>query len=124
MDPDTSEPKRLDPLASVREAIDAMREAVADASAKGGSGQAARQAKVAAALVLLEEAFGCFGEGDQASGDGGDPACGGGGPAGGTPEYGYGHPAHRPDPNATYVFDPGPYRLLPIRPDRRWRTPG
>lgn len=38
--------------------------------------------------------------------------------------YGYGHPAHRPDPCATYVFHPGPPRTLPLNPRRRWRLPG
>lgn len=27
--------------------------------------------------------------------------------------YGFGHRAYRPDPDATYVFDPGPPRTLP-----------
>ncbi len=27
--------------------------------------------------------------------------------------YGYGHRAHRPDPTASYAFDPGPPRSLP-----------
>lgn len=27
--------------------------------------------------------------------------------------YGYGHRAHRPDPDARYGFDPGPPRILP-----------
>lgn len=38
--------------------------------------------------------------------------------------YGYGHPAHRPDPHATYVFQPGPPRTLPLNARRRWRLPG
>lgn len=29
--------------------------------------------------------------------------------------FGYGHPAHRPDPAAAYSFQPGPSRMLPIR---------
>jgi hypothetical protein len=40
------------------------------------------------------------------------------------PMTGYGHPAHRPDPNATYRFEPGPRRTLPVDPRRRWRLPG
>jgi hypothetical protein len=38
--------------------------------------------------------------------------------------YGFGHPAHLPDPNATYGFDPQPERLLPVKPEKRWRLPG
>jgi hypothetical protein len=34
------------------------------------------------------------------------------------PEFGYGFPAHRPDPSAAYGFNPGPPRTLPVR-DRR-----
>lgn len=33
--------------------------------------------------------------------------------------FGYGHPAHRPDPSAAYGFNPGPARTLPVRRDRR-----
>lgn len=29
--------------------------------------------------------------------------------------YGYGRPSHKADPNATYVFQPGPPRALPPR---------
>ena len=35
--------------------------------------------------------------------------------------YGYGHPAHKPDPDASYVFDPGPPRTMPVKPEKRWR---
>ena len=42
--------------------------------------------------------------------------------------YGYGHRAHSPDPNATYVFNPGQPRTLPrtLPEDRkkRWKVPG
>lgn len=38
--------------------------------------------------------------------------------------YGFGHPAHRPDPHATYVFEERDRRPLPIKPERRWRVPG
>ena len=34
--------------------------------------------------------------------------------------FGYGHRAYRPDPGATYVFEPAP-RVLPVNPRRRWR---
>ena len=114
-------PKELLALGTVRQALDAIREAATDESVSGTSAQAARQAKVAAALVLLEEAFDGFGNAHVPSGE---AAAAGSADDGGVPDYGYGHPAHRPDPNATYVFDPGPYRLLPVRRDRRWRTPG
>jgi hypothetical protein len=40
------------------------------------------------------------------------------------PPTGYGHPAHRPDPNARYGFDPGPPRTLPRDAEKRWRVPG
>jgi hypothetical protein len=40
------------------------------------------------------------------------------------PAYGFGHPAHRPDPEASYGFAPGPQRTLPLNPRRRWRLPG
>ena len=35
--------------------------------------------------------------------------------------FGYGYPAHRPDPSAVYVFSPGPPRTLPIRGNRQIR---
>jgi hypothetical protein len=35
------------------------------------------------------------------------------------PEFGYGFPAHRPDPSASYGFNPGPARTLPVRDARR-----
>jgi hypothetical protein len=38
--------------------------------------------------------------------------------------YGYGHRAHKPDPTASYVFQPGPPRTLPVEKRRRWRVPG
>jgi hypothetical protein len=38
--------------------------------------------------------------------------------------YGYGHPAHKPDPNAKYGFEPGDWRPLRIGATRRWRVPG
>lgn len=38
--------------------------------------------------------------------------------------YGFGHPAHKPDPNARYGFEPGETRLLPVEPSRRWKVPG
>lgn len=40
------------------------------------------------------------------------------------PRLGYGHPAHKPDPTATYLFRPGPPRTLPLKPAARWRVPG
>ena len=39
------------------------------------------------------------------------------------PQLGYGHPAHKPDPDATYAFEPGQWRVLPVRKDKRWRVP-
>lgn len=38
--------------------------------------------------------------------------------------YGFGHPAHLPDPNAKYAFEPDVRRVLPLKPDKRWRVPG
>lgn len=38
--------------------------------------------------------------------------------------FGYGHPAHLPDPHAQYGFEPGRIRLLPVKRDRRWRVTG
>jgi hypothetical protein len=38
--------------------------------------------------------------------------------------YGYGHPAHRPDPDGTYAFKPGVRRVLPVRSDKRWHVTG
>lgn len=38
--------------------------------------------------------------------------------------YGFGHPAHKPDPNARYGFESGNWRVLPVKDDRRWRVPG
>lgn len=35
--------------------------------------------------------------------------------------YGYGHPAHRPDPAASYGFRRNLMRLLPVKPTERWR---
>lgn len=40
------------------------------------------------------------------------------------PPLGYGHRAHQPDATATYVFDPGPPRTLPLKRQRRWRVSG
>lgn len=41
-------------------------------------------------------------------------------PAAGVP-YGYGHPAHRPDPDARYEFKPEISRVLPVNAKIRWR---
>ena len=38
--------------------------------------------------------------------------------------YGFGHPAHKPDPDAKYGFDLRECRPLPIDRERRWRVPG
>jgi hypothetical protein len=38
--------------------------------------------------------------------------------------FGYGHRAHMPDPDASYGFDPGPRRVLPVEEHRRWRVTG
>ena len=38
--------------------------------------------------------------------------------------FGYGHRAHKPDPDASYGFEPGPKRILPADQKRRWRVPG
>lgn len=38
--------------------------------------------------------------------------------------YGFGHPAHKPDPNAKYGFEQDQHRPLPVKPDRRWRVSG
>ena len=35
--------------------------------------------------------------------------------------FGYGHPAHRPDPSATYSFRRWVVRLLPVEARKRWR---
>lgn len=35
--------------------------------------------------------------------------------------FGFGRPAHKPDPEAIYTFDPGPPRTMPILPKNRWR---
>jgi len=35
--------------------------------------------------------------------------------------YGYGHPAHRPDPSGHYRFEPRSVRPLPANPRIRWR---
>lgn len=35
--------------------------------------------------------------------------------------YGYGHPAHRPDPDARYSFNPNSLRVLPVDKRSRWR---
>ncbi|MBB6411538.1 hypothetical protein [Mesorhizobium sangaii] len=35
--------------------------------------------------------------------------------------FGYGHPAHRPDPFATYTFSAGAVRPLPVDSKKRWR---
>ena len=35
--------------------------------------------------------------------------------------FGFGRPAHKPDPEATYTFDPGPPRTMPIKAKNRWR---
>lgn len=35
--------------------------------------------------------------------------------------FGYGHPAHRPDPLATYAFNPGPPRTFPVQGTRGLR---
>jgi hypothetical protein len=39
-------------------------------------------------------------------------------------QLGYGHRAHRPDPEARYGFGPGEPRLLPVEERLRWRVPG
>ena len=36
-------------------------------------------------------------------------------------KYGYGRPAHKPDPAATYVFRPESSRVLPVKAGSRWR---
>lgn len=38
--------------------------------------------------------------------------------------HGFGHKAYQPDPAASYGFDPGPPRVLPTEPRRRWRLSG
>ena len=35
--------------------------------------------------------------------------------------YGYGRPAHRPDPSGHYRFEPHSVRPLPANPKIRWR---
>jgi hypothetical protein len=35
--------------------------------------------------------------------------------------YGFGRPAHKPDPSATYVFRPHMTRVLPVKERTRWR---
>jgi hypothetical protein len=35
--------------------------------------------------------------------------------------YGYGRPAYKPDPAATYIFRPNAARVLPVKPQTRWR---
>ncbi len=45
-------------------------------------------------------------------------------PEGDDLSYGFAHPAHRPDPRATYGFEPAKWRTLPIGEQRRWRVPG
>ncbi|HVW57449.1 MAG TPA: hypothetical protein VHC00_17370 [Rhizobiaceae bacterium] len=35
--------------------------------------------------------------------------------------YGYGRPAHRPDPSGHYRFEPRTVRPLPANPKIRWR---
>ena len=35
--------------------------------------------------------------------------------------FGFGHPAHKPDPSATYTFRPGAGRPLPVDARKRWR---
>jgi hypothetical protein len=35
--------------------------------------------------------------------------------------YGYGRPAHRPDPSGHYRFEPDAVRPLPANPRIRWR---
>jgi hypothetical protein len=35
--------------------------------------------------------------------------------------YGYGRPAHRPDPSGHYRFEPHAVRPLPANPKIRWR---
>jgi len=35
--------------------------------------------------------------------------------------YGYGRPAHRPDPSGPYRFEPRSVRPLPANPRIRWR---
>ncbi|MGD9912890.1 MAG: hypothetical protein AB7S80_02325 [Rhizobiaceae bacterium] len=37
---------------------------------------------------------------------------------------GYGHRAHEPDPKASYGFEPGASRVLPVKRGQRWRVPG
>ena len=36
-------------------------------------------------------------------------------------KLGFGHRAHQPDPNASYIFNPEVVRPLPIRRRLRWR---
>lgn len=43
----------------------------------------------------------------------GPPADAAPSPAEDARPYGYGHRAHQPDPDAHYVFEPGPPRTLP-----------
>ena len=38
--------------------------------------------------------------------------------------YGFGHPAHKPDPEAKYGFEESERRVLPVKPERRWRVTG
>lgn len=40
------------------------------------------------------------------------------------PATGYGHAAHKPDPQATYTFEPGPPRTLPVEARKRWKVSG
>jgi len=35
--------------------------------------------------------------------------------------FGFGHPAHKPDPSATYTFRSGAVRPLPVDARQRWR---
>src|SRR5690606_4639880 len=107
---DETDPRRELALHSLRQAFGALQKAAEAENDAQDHELASRKAKIAAALVMLEDAFHALND------------AGAGTPS--EPEFGYGHPAHRPDPQATYFFNPGPWRLLPTRADRRWRTPG
>lgn len=38
--------------------------------------------------------------------------------------FGFGHPAHKPDPDAKYGFEGHDRRVMPVRPEKRWRVTG
>jgi hypothetical protein len=51
-----------------------------------------------------------------------DPEAGISGPDGDfRGSYGYGHRAHKPDPDARYGFEPNGTRPLPVKARNRWR---